>query len=126
MFTAYSPDNDESYRAVRDDALEALDDDSRGIEHGQVGHVEGVAEHDDEHEAGQEARLPGRSRVPHQSESVEPRRALRRVQSCDGRMARRGDIVHHAEDLLRCEVPHFRFFQVGRVKGSVYEVSRYF
>ena len=65
MFTAYPPDTDESDRAVRDDALEALDDDCRRIEHGQVGHVEGVAEHDDQHEGGQETGIPDGSRVPH-------------------------------------------------------------
>lgn len=64
LFTAYSLDTDESYRAVRDDEFEALDDDSGRVEYSQIGYVEGAAEHDDGYEERQEAWLRCRSRLP--------------------------------------------------------------
>lgn len=54
LFTAYSPDTDESYRTVRDDEFEALDDDSGRVEHSEDGYMDGVAADDDEHEERQE------------------------------------------------------------------------
>lgn len=65
LFTAYSPDTDESYRAVRDDEFEALDDDSGRVEHSEDGYMEGVTARDDEHEERQETRIHRRSCLSH-------------------------------------------------------------